>query len=448
MAQELREKVLGTIKKHSMLRKGDRVIVALSGGSDSTALLYLLKELEEKLEINIFAANLSHGIRGEAGERDSLFVKEMCERLNVRLFFRSADIPALSRMRSIGEEECGREERYRLFDDAAKEVGGAKIATGHHAGDNAETVLFHLFRGSAAKGLCGIPPVRGNIIRPLIYASKEEIEAYLRFRGVKWRTDLTNFENDYARNRIRNVILPEIKALFPKAEEKTARAAGFLSEDEDFLSAECERCAAVENGEINAEKFSALHPAIKRRSAVKAMKEWGVGEISAEKISAVIKIASGATGKCADLGGGVKIINDYGIVKRCAERKDDFLMEVKKGENVTVRVNGGTLELKTVDKLEKMRDNNTIAVFDADKAGDVTLRERRAGDRIAPKGMSGTKKLKQLFIDLKIPRGERDNIILAAKGEEILFVPGIRVSRIFAPDTATERFLVIKYDKE
>lgn len=441
----MKRKVLETIKRHNMLEKGDRVLVALSGGADSTALLYVMKELEEELGTEVFAANLNHNIRGDEGNGDSLFVKELCEKLGVKLFYKSVDIPCLSKCGGIGEEECGRRERYLFFDEAAKEIGSAKIATGHHLNDNAETVLFHLFRGCSGRGLSGIGYVRGNIIRPFLDVQKSEIEAYLTERGLRWREDSTNFSNEYTRNNIRNVIIPKIKEIFPDAERKIVSSAHSAASDEEYFISEARRSGALVRGGIDAEKFCSLPESVKRRAAIIALEEWRVKNTDSEKIRAVCDIALGGTGRQRDVGSGVRIINDYGFVHPCSLRKTDLERTVKKGENASFEVFGGYIELKTVDKCEKMRNNKIMAVFDADKAGDIVFRTRRDGDTIAPTGMKGTKKLKQLFIDMKIPREKRDLIILAAKGSDILFVPGVRVSRLCEPDGETKSFLIIKY---
>jgi tRNA(Ile)-lysidine synthase len=440
-----KQHVADTIKKHSMVQKGDKVIVALSGGSDSVALLYVLKELESELGIEVFAANLNHKIRGKEGDDDSLFVKELCEKLHVTLFSREADIPYLSKKYSIGEEECGRRERYALFEDASRRIGGAKTATGHHLRDDAETVLFHLFRGSAGRGLSGIPYVRGNIIRPLLDSSKEEIEKYLTEKGATWRTDSTNFDNDYTRNRIRNIILPKIEEFFPNVAEKISAAAEALSVDEEYFVSEAKKSGAFENGRIDEKKFAPLHESVKRRLAVLAMESWGVGDIDTKKIEAVCDIALGRAGRSYDLGSGVTVIKDYGFVRLKQKSRGSFCLDVKAGENAVVRTFGGHIELKSVDKYEKMSDNKRMVVFDAEKVGDIQLRSRREGDIISPVGMNGKKKLKEIFIDLKIPRETRDEIIVAAKGNEVLFIPGIRASRLFKPSDETTRFLIIKY---
>ncbi|MCD8049515.1 MAG: tRNA lysidine(34) synthetase TilS [Clostridia bacterium] len=440
------EKVKKTIKTHNMLSCGDRVIVALSGGADSVGLLYILSELREELGIEIYAANLNHKIRGAEGDSDSEFVKELCKRLNIRLFYRECDVKKMTKNEKIGEEECGRRERYRLFNDAAAQLGGARIATAHHLDDNAETFLLHLVRGSGAKGLGGIPYVRGNVIRPLLDVKKSEIEEYLEGK-TEWRTDATNFDVSYARNRIRHNILPEMREICDKAEENIVRAAGILRTDEEFLREIVDNCGAFVDGMIDAEKLKGLHESIRRRVIITALKEWGAEEIDFEKISAVEDVAFGRSGRRRSLGGLV-IENEYGKVKPYIESEPkEFSRIVKKGENVTIEALGYAIKVKTVDKSEKMSDNNMTAVFDADLLGDFEIRTRKDGDFMRPKGMKGRKKLKELFIDIKLPRKLRESIVTVAKGGEILFVPGIRKSASFMPSTETERLAVISFEK-
>ncbi len=440
------EKVKKTIKTHNMLSFGDKVIVALSGGADSVGLLYILSELREELGIEIYAANLNHKIRGDEGDGDSDFVKELCKRLDIRLFYRECDVKEMAKNEKIGEEECGRRERYRLFNDAAKELGGARIATAHHLDDNAETFLLHLVRGSGSKGLGGIPYVRGNVIRPLLDVKKCEIEEYLKGKAT-WRTDATNFDVSYARNRIRHNILPEMREICSAAEENIVKAAGILRKDEEFLREIAENCGAFADGAIDAEILKVFHESIRRRVIITALEEWGAEEIDFEKILAVEDVAFGCSGRRRSLGG-IEIENEYGKVKPYIENeREEFSRIVKKGENVTIEALGYAIKVKTVDKSEKMSYNNMTAVFDADLLGGFEIRTRKDGDFIRPKGMKGRKKLKELFIDIKLPRKMREGIVMAAKGSEILFVPGIRKSASYAPSAETERLAVISFEK-
>ena len=442
------EKALDTVKRHNMIEKGDKVIVALSGGADSIALTLALLELAPKLDIEVYAANLNHNIRGDEGERDSAFVKEFCKKKGIPLFERSLDIPRIARDGGIGEEECGRRERYRFFEDTAKALGGAKIATGHHMGDNAETVLFNLFRGTGAKGLCGIPYVRGNIIRPLLDVTKREILSYVQNKGESYVTDSSNLDVHYTRNKIRNLVMPEIKKVFPDAEEKISRLSEIIAADEDLFEKQCESSGAFCDGAIICEKFLPLHTSLKKRIALRALKEWGAADIDKKSVESVMALASNTSGKQTSVHS-LRLINSYGKVRPYADNDICLSFSVNVGENAVIRHKGQVIEVKTVDKYEKMSDNKTMAVFDAGKLScNIDVRTRKDGDYMYPYGMSGRKKIKELFIDMKIPRDERDGIILFALGSEVIFIPNIRRSSRYAADNDTKKFLIIKYTKE
>ena len=190
-----------------MLKAGERVILGVSGGADSVCLLYLLKEWSLSCPCTLYVVHVDHGIRKEAGE-DAAYVEELCRRLEIDYTLVKEDVPGIAKAYGLSEEEAGRKVRYDAFYKRAKEVGALKLAVAHNVNDQAETVLFHLFRGSALTGMCGIWPVREGVIRPLLCLERKEIESYLALRGIPFCTDRTNFEDTYARNRIRSHILP------------------------------------------------------------------------------------------------------------------------------------------------------------------------------------------------------------------------------------------------
>ena len=201
------ERVRAYAEKYQMIRPGDRIVAGISGGADSVCLLFLLRELCREKGAGLFAVHVNHGLRGaEAGE-DEAYVRKLCGELKVPLRVFSFDVRGRAREEHLTLEEAGRLCRYEAFEEEAERIGGTRIAVAHHAGDQAETVLFQLFRGSGLKGLAGIRPVRDNVIRPLLCTGREEIEAWLTERGIEWRTDSTNLTTDYTRNRIRGEIL-------------------------------------------------------------------------------------------------------------------------------------------------------------------------------------------------------------------------------------------------
>lgn len=238
--KNLEEQVLAYIEKEQLLHPGDRVVTAVSGGADSVCLLLLLKKLEKRLQIQVEAVTLDHGIRGEAARADVAFVKDLCERAGVFLHVFQVDVPKLAMQEKRSEEEAGRRARYACFVEAARKSGAQAIAVAHHLDDNCETILHHLFRGSALRGLRGMVPLRRleefTLIRPLLSVRRREIEAWLSGQNLTWRTDETNLENIYTRNRLRNQIIPQIEQeINARASVHVAQAGRYLEEAQALI---------------------------------------------------------------------------------------------------------------------------------------------------------------------------------------------------------------------
>ena len=204
------KKVYDTVVKYNMIEKGDKILVGFSGGADSLFLVLLLIELKKIIDFELYAAHLNHGIRGNEATRDENFVFEFCKTNNVKLFTKHINIPEISRIQKISEETAGRNERYKFFNNICKKNGFNKIAVAHNMNDSVETVIHNMIRGASLKGLSGIKPVNGNVIRPIIEISRDEIENYLFTNNYSFCTDSTNLANIYTRNKIRNVILKEM----------------------------------------------------------------------------------------------------------------------------------------------------------------------------------------------------------------------------------------------
>ena len=228
-----KEDVLSVIKKYNMLENCDRIVVGLSGGADSVCLLSVLNSLKAEYGFSLVAAHINHGIRGAEAQRDEESCKKLCESLDVPLEILHADIPTLSKQQGIGEEECGRIVRYDFFRSLAGERG--KIATAHNLNDNAETLLLNLVRGAGSKGACGIPPVRDNIIRPLIETDRKSIEKYCEENELQYVTDSTNLECEYSRNKIRIKVLPTLCEINQNAVGALSGFASRMREQEAFL---------------------------------------------------------------------------------------------------------------------------------------------------------------------------------------------------------------------
>lgn len=291
---EFLEKIALACADYSMIERGDAVVAALSGGADSVSLLHALKQLEGQLGITVSACHINHHIRGEESDRDMLFCEELCRGLKVPLTIREADVPSMQQKHE-SLEECARRVRYGFFEEVSR---GKKLATAHNSNDCAETVLLNMMRGTGLKGLCGVPPVRGNIIRPLIYCTRAEVEEYCRENVLSWVTDSTNLCEDYTRNRIRRVILPEMLkvngSLFTTMNrmERSLRDDSALLEEMSARALEEARCP----GGYSAEKLSALPKPLQSRAIRLIFSKGGI-EPSALRINTAAEILQAGRGK-------------------------------------------------------------------------------------------------------------------------------------------------------
>ncbi len=288
------EKIKSSISEFDMLF-GRKVCVALSGGADSVSLLISLNALREELRLELSACHLNHALRGEASDLDELFCRELCEGLGVALYSRKINVAELAeKHESI--EQAARRVRYAFFEEALAHFGASTLATAHNANDNAETVLLNLTRGTGLKGLCGIPPVRSfgsgfRVIRPLIYCSRAEIEAFLKDRGQASVTDATNLSEDYTRNKIRRRVLPELAEINPSILAVISRMTGNLRADSEFLDTLAEGALekARQGRGWNAAELAGLPKPIKARAIRKILTDGGI-EPSALRIETAISL--------------------------------------------------------------------------------------------------------------------------------------------------------------
>ena len=444
----LLDTVRKTINEYGMLKKGDKVLCAVSGGADSICLLNVLLSLKDEYNISVYVANVNHLIRGDEAKRDSDFVKEICRKEQIECFYREYDVPAISRERKIGEEECGRVLRYEFFDEISQKLGGVKIATAHNLNDNAETILFRLARGSSASGLCGIKHVRGNIIRPLLDVTREEIEEYLKEHNLSWCEDSTNKLTLYNRNKLRHCVMPYLEEISGSAQKKIVSAARLLREDDMYLSQRAEEMAkeCFFDEYILSEPLKEVHIAIKRRVIAAILEKWGAKEITVDKIDDFIRFLSKESGKSFDINSEYFAEKSYDkiyLVRRKQEEKKIQILDV--GKECSDK--NWSLSVIISETPIKKKSNNT-AIFDAEKLSlPLTVRYRRPGDKLFQSGMQGTKKVSDIFTDEKVEKHLRDLVPIVEKDGEILFVCGLRKSSLYGVDENTKKFLIIQYEK-
>lgn len=289
-------KIKDTICRYDMLKTGDTILVGLSGGADSVALLHVLLSLKEEYSLTLIACHINHNLRGAESDSDEEFVKKLCKSLNVPLETVSINVKE-SALQHESLEETARKLRYREFERICREHS-AKLATAHTASDNAETVLLNMLRGTGTKGLAGIPPVREYIIRPLVRCSREEIEEYCERNSLSYVTDSSNLTDDYTRNKIRHNVIPLLKGINPSFTAAVARMTAIVTDDSVFLEEQAAEKAkeCLIDGKYDSKAINSLPKAIKCRIIASALKEKGV-EPSALRISQCEEIIEKGMGK-------------------------------------------------------------------------------------------------------------------------------------------------------
>jgi tRNA(Ile)-lysidine synthase len=457
--KEFTEKLKGTIRRFELLQKGDRVLVALSGGPDSVALLFGLFAIKAEYDLKLFAAHLDHRLRGTESEEDEKFAANLARSLKLRFFSKRIDVRREAAKRKMTIEEAAREVRYQYLEKTASQIRADKIAVGHQADDQAETFLMRLLRGAGGAGLSGMPIKRGKIIRPLIQFRREEIESFLKANRIPHRIDSSNYLSDHFRNRIRLTLLPEIRKEFnPKIAESLNRAADIICLQQEYIRKKTEQIL----GDIGTtrknritfdfEEFSGYHVSLQRemiRLCVEQLK-GNVSQLSFDLVDRTLELTHGKkTGKKVKLAKDIwfefspKELAFY----RERSKKLDFPLTLPGRVNLRdwgIRINSDVVNVKSARPSLGTQDRNT-AFLDWEKlTGPFRLRARRRGDKFRPLGMKGAKTVADFLIDAKVPRYLRDEVaILTSKGK-IAWVVGYRVSDEFKVSHKTKEVLKIR----
>lgn len=404
-------KVINTITKHHMISKGDTVGVGLSGGADSVALFHILVSNKEKLGIHkIKGIHIHHGIRGEEADRDLEFSKSLCEKFNVEFMPYYANIPAEAEKTGESIEECARRIRYDFF----LKSDCTKIATAHNLNDNMETVIFNMARGTSISGLCGIPYVRENYIRPLLDCTRNEIEDYLKENSLDFVTDSTNLCDDYTRNKIRHNILPQLFEINPTFDKSFSNCVASVRLSNDYILQSATQLFEKSKTDFgyDCSVFENCHNAVKNQVVSLILKEQNVPNITKKYIDAVSHIIE--NGGTANLGGNVTAN---------AERKKLFFGEIENVDFFCIKAENHNCEIKTpvgIIKLEclfkkdlqNLNKENMDFLLDCDKIlGELSVRNRIDGDVYQPAGRIN-KKLKKLFNEEKISVIERSKMLV------------------------------------
>ncbi len=490
------DEVLKWIRQEKLIERGDTVLAGVSGGADSVCLLLVLKKLRQEIGFTLSAVHVEHGIRGEESRADEAFTGQLCAGLCVPLRTFRVDVPGFAGSNGLGLEEAARTMRYDCFRKAAEEArqsfGRVRVALAHHADDNAETVLFRMIRGSGLDGLCGMRPKRrlmegADVIRPLLGVSRADIEAYLKKNAREYRIDRTNFDMEYSRNRLRRAVLPELEKINRQAVFHINQCAGYLCRLADYMEkktgeafADC--CMQREDGCcIGMERFFTYPELIQTEVVHRVLTELSGGgrDVGRVHVEAVMKLFGQQVGRSLVLAHGITAKRIYGgVVLRRAEEmpsarriagqraaqlsgQDDFENQVffvggeerrrlEAGETVMVRLPGASLYLSILPnnrqnyKIQKKKYTKWLN-YDKIKC-DLQIRKRASGDYLTVDEAGHRKKLKDYFINEKVPQELRDKVWLLAEQSHIIWVIGGRISAAYKVTNDTKRILEVRVD--
>lgn len=440
----IKEQFLQTIKEYKMIEPKDSILIGVSGGADSVALLHLLNECKDDLNITIYVAHLNHLLRQDA-EIDQRFVENLCKNLGLTCFSEAIDVGIYAEKNKLNKENAGRKLRYNFYQRIAHKIGANKIALGHNADDNVETFLMHLLRGAGLQGLTGIPPQRSNIIRPIIKIWRRDIDKFIAQLKVVPRIDHTNYESKYLRNRVRLKLIPQLKIYNLNIKQILLQTILLLTEDSLYLDKKVKE--SLKEITINEKEYQIeldiarlrnLEPPVQGhliRAAIERIK----GNLSELAFSHIHNISMNLYSteswelhlpdKVFAVGNRNKLI----ITKEKPKTSEKKSFHYKIAVPGTILIEEANMSISATLETNKNEFNNLaptddIVFVDYEEVGkELTIRSRRNGDRFYPLGMKGVKKLQDFFVDKKITKEERDTIPIVESEGRIVWVAGLRI---------------------
>lgn len=504
--------IMAFIEKNRMISPGDHVVAGISGGADSVCLFLVLKELRKKMDFSITAVHVNHCIRGEEADQDEEFVKCLCNRENVAYRAYRIQVECMAKEQKLSVEEAGRKARYEIFHSLAS-AGNSKIAVAHHMDDQSETVLMNLFRGSAIKGICGMQPQNGKIIRPLLCVRRRQIEEIVAAFGQEYRIDSTNQSNDYLRNKIRNIVVPYlVENMNEHAVENICHMSEMVSEAENYVAKQAkqayQKCVRKQYKDSNMSettlheykcgikdqksdavyiidmlKFADLDTIIKKYVVrdVIAQLAGRLKDVYKVHIESVIALEKMQVGSRVDIAYGISAYREYSTIRlyirelqqedRNEEKNKSLDIDLKCdnerellhkyslnrniyisqnttffAHEVIIRQNKLSEEQKMQLESKKIQSNDYTKSFDYDKIDStLQIRTRQSGDYIVVDEKGSKKKLKDYFINEKVPREERDSVLLVADGSHIVWIVGFRMSSAYKLTRETKRAVTIAF---
>lgn len=454
--------IKNNIEEKNLINPGDNVLIALSGGPDSVFLFHNLRKLREIISFNLYASHINHMYRGEAATHDEEFVTALCDKYGIKLFVKRKNAIEYAKELKVTEEEAGRILRYNFFKENLNEIGEGKVAVAHNLNDQAETVLQRIIRGTGIDGLSAMSFKKDNLIRPMLNVTKTEIINYLNENNYEYCIDNTNSQDIYGRNKIRLNLIPYLENNFnPNIQNSLYRMSEAMERDKKIIEKYIELKFSEALKELSEQRI-VMNLNILRSldtGEVGRIIRRGIEELKGNTVNVEMKhidnaislIISGKTGKKINLTEGFTIAISYDnlIINKTVEKVPSFEYNIILNRLNNIKEVNKSLFLTVTDKKEvNIKDKNIISLdYDLIK-GKLIARNRRAGDSMIPCGMSGSKKIKDIFIDMKIPTEERESKIIIADDENILWLEGYRIHDRYKVSAATKKILNISIGRQ
>ncbi len=448
-----------TIDRYDLLSQGDRLVVGVSGGVDSMVLLHLLNSCRVTFDLSLIVAHVNHGLRPQEAEEEAHLVRKECERLDLPFEFGTFDAREFQRVGKFSLQEAARRLRFYFFEQVLRKHGAEKIALGHHADDQIETFLLRLMRGTGLQGLKGMLPIReGKVIRPLLEVWRDEIEEFAVKNRIPFLTDSSNLKRDYLRNRLRLSLIPLLEKEYqPKFKEILLRTAAILREENDYLEREAEKAyqSLVNEREgifsFRYDAYRSLHSSMQRRVLKKVLRRlYGEEGEGSETTRLFEKLRQAPPSFLLEFPSGISIEKRYELIsfaRKKVETIPPFEVELLSPGRTFVKEIAREVvaeEIRVESSCERPWRSSEAAFMDQELLQfPLRIRNFRPGDRFHPLGARGSQKLKEFFIDHKIPRFERPKVPLIISGSEIVCVLGHRISESVRVTDRTRRILKV-----
>lgn len=424
---ELKERVREFVLRNDLVEYGEKVLIGFSGGPDSVFLFEALLAIKEEFKLELALAHINHLLRGDESDGDEEFCKRLAEKNGIKCYVKKADIKKYSREHGIGEEEAGRSIRYDFFYETSKDWGADKVALAHNKDDQIETFLFRMMRGTSLEGLEGIPIKRDIFIRPLSEVYKKDILEYLHCNKIEYRIDSSNLENIYTRNSIRLDLIPFIEEKYNvNFKDKVFSLIEEIKEANKLLQINISDY--TENEKLDLKKLEKLHEYQKRKVINEFLKKYKI-EITREKLENIIDILEKGGSKRLSLGKNIVLKKEYDKIS--VNSKETASNDI---EDVFLKIPGevkyGKYRIKAFKDINNSNGKNEFCTNLQDGL-ELLIRKRKSGDRIQPVGMNSSKKIKDIFINDKIPKEAREVIPIIVLNDEIVWVASVRGSEKF-----------------